>query len=42
MDDEQLDLEAILNDHVGDVMKCNFTRDIEWIEVNYGMDKEKK
>jgi hypothetical protein len=29
MDDEQLDLEAILNDHVGDVMKCNFTRDIE-------------
>ena len=29
MDDEQLDLEAILGDHVGDTIKCTFTRDIE-------------
>lgn len=29
MDDEQLDLEAILNDHVGDNISVKFTRDIE-------------
>lgn len=29
MDDEQLDLEAILNDHVGDIATIRFTRDIE-------------
>lgn len=29
MDDEQFDFEQILNDHIGDNIKCTFTRDIE-------------
>lgn len=29
LDDEQFDLEQILNDHIGDIVKCTFTRDIE-------------
>lgn len=29
LDDEQLDFEQILNDHVGDVCAIKFTRDIE-------------
>lgn len=29
LDDEQFDFEQILNDHVGDIVKCTFTRDIE-------------
>lgn len=29
LDDEQYDFEAIMSEHVGDVIKCTFTRDIE-------------
>lgn len=29
MDDEQYDFEAIMSEHVGDTIKCTFTRDIE-------------
>ena len=29
LDDKQFDFEQILNDHVGDNIKCTFTHDIE-------------
>ena len=29
LDDEQYDFEAIMAEHVGDTIKCTFTRDID-------------
>ena len=33
LDDESYDFEAIMSEHVGDTIKCTFTRDIEWGDV---------
>ena len=42
MDDEQYDFEAIMSEHVGDTIKCTFTRDIEWGDVWIGRDLRMK
>ena len=42
MDDEQYDFEAIMSEHVGDTIKCTFTRDIEWGDVWIGRDLKTK
>ena len=42
LDDEQYDFEAIMSEHVGDTIKCTFTRDIEWGDTWIGRDLRMK
>ena len=41
LEDEQLDFDKILEEHVGDMVSLKFTRDIEW-GARWKLEEERK